>query len=82
MKKERHELSIEIKGRIYKGYRIIEWKDSGEIRQLIHYRMQQTRHDPRRYKPGNEKTMESVAKLILQQLIEESGDINFAKKKN
>lgn len=74
MKKEKHELSIEIKGRTYKGYRIIEWTKSGEMHQLIQYKIPYTRKDLRSYKPGHEKIMESVARMILEDLVREAGE--------
>ena len=74
MKKERHELSIEIKGRTYTGYRIVEWTKTGDMYQLIYYRDHLSYKDIRKYKPGHEKTMESVAKLILEQLVSAAGE--------
>ena len=75
MKKEKHELSVEIKGRTYKGYRIVEWTSTGEMHQLIHYQMQYSRKDIRKYKPGQEEIMESVSRLIFEDLVKEAGEV-------
>jgi hypothetical protein len=71
VKKERIELSIELKGRTYKGYRIIEYQNDGVMTQLIHYKMQHSRKDVRSYKPGHEKIMENVARSIFEDLVRE-----------
>lgn len=72
MRKERHVLTVEIKGRKYDGYRIIEQQNNGEMSQLIQYKMRHALKDLRRYKPGQEKIMESVARMILEDLVRES----------
>jgi hypothetical protein len=71
MKKEKLRLSIELNGRIYKGYRIITRTDNGKINQLIRYRTFHKRKDVYNYKPGQEKMMENVAKLIMKDLVRE-----------
>jgi len=73
MKKEKRELSIEFNGKTYKGYRIIKWADSGNMNQLIHYKMFYTRKDLCNYKPGQEKMMENVARMIMEDLVREAG---------
>jgi len=73
MNKERHKLTIEINGKPYEGHRIIVWNNLGEMTQIIYYQMKYSRKDLRRYKPGHEKVMESVARMILEDLVIEVG---------
>jgi len=75
--KERIELSIQIKGRTYKGYRIIEYQNNGEMTQLIHYKMQHARKDVRSYRPGHEKIMENVARSIFEDLVREEKEAKY-----
>ena len=65
---DRSEISTEIKGRVYKGYRVV--KGSRAIFQTIYFE-DKNRDDDHRYKPGEENTMESIAILILGELVRE-----------
>jgi hypothetical protein len=62
------ELTIEYKGKEYTGRRIIE--GSRKMFQTI-YRGPRSKYDGHPYGPGEEATMNSVARIILRELVEE-----------
>ena len=65
------EISIETSGREFVGRRSIE--GTRKLLQTIHYGTE-SKHDGHAYRPGEEAQMDSIARSILRELVQEAGD--------
>lgn len=65
-------ISIEIAGKEFVGHRTIE--GTRKLFQTIYY-VGESRYDGHPYKPGEQSIMNSVARNILRELIQEAGHL-------
>jgi len=72
-KTHRYSITTEISGKTYAGSRVVE--GTRKLFQTIYYGSQ-SRFDGHQYKPNEEATMESVARIILGELVRESSKSN------
>lgn len=67
-----HKLSVEFNSQEFHGSRTVE--GSRLLYQSVEYKGR-TKHDGACYKRGEEATMQSIARVILLELVREAGDL-------
>ena len=63
-------ITIEYRGRTYSGHRVVS--GTRRVMQRIHYG-ERSKEDAHAYKPSEGEYMESIARIILRELVEEDG---------
>jgi hypothetical protein len=72
--KQTYPITTEIDGKTYSGSRLVE--GTSKLFQTISYR-DRSRFDGHQYKPSEAATMESIARIILGELVRESNKSNY-----
>jgi hypothetical protein len=65
------ELQVEYNGNVYRGFRSLDMIENGNVMQTIHYR-ERAELDSKAYPPNDSQRMNSMAKMILMQLVRQA----------